>query len=75
MSQTIVPRGTTQDASIEGEKPEERAGYLVMRLRPGEGLVISDDIEVRLASVSTRKMGEAHLAIRAPKSIRIRRVK
>ena len=57
------------------EKPEERkAGYLVMRLKPGEGVLIADEIEIRIAT-PVGKTSDTQIAIRAPKHLAIRRVK
>jgi sRNA-binding carbon storage regulator CsrA len=50
---------------------EEKAGYLVLRIREKEGIFINDTIEVRIAEI--RSMKEVQLAIRAPKSIPIRK--
>jgi sRNA-binding carbon storage regulator CsrA len=55
------------------DSPEIKAGYLVMRLKPGEGVMIFDSIEVRLSCIKT--MGEAQVAIRAPKDFIIRKLR
>lgn len=55
------------------DKPDQKAGYLIIRLKPREGVMIKDQIEVRLASIDRR--GEAQIAIRAPKDYTIRKVK
>lgn len=61
-----------------GDKPKDsevKAGYLVIRLKPGEGVLIYDCIEVRLAtSIGRHNQGEAQIAIRAPKEMRIRKL-
>ena len=57
----------------DDQKPEVKAGYLVMRLKPGEGVIIFDSIEVRLSCI--KSIGEAQIAIRAPKEILIRKVR
>jgi sRNA-binding carbon storage regulator CsrA len=53
---------------------EQKAGYLVLRLKPGAGAIIMECIEIRLASVSGSG-NEAQIAIKAPKEIKIRRIK
>ena len=58
----------------EKPKVEQKAGYLILRIKPREGLVIMEQIEVRLASID-RERGEVNLAIRAPKDFTIRKVK
>lgn len=56
------------------EKP--KAGYLVMRLRPGEGFTVNQEIEVRVAHKAECPIckGETQVAIKAPKEQPIRRV-
>ena len=55
------------------KEPEAKGGYLVLRLRLGEGFVVADLVEVRVAS--PKGSGDVHLAIRAPKEMKIRRLK
>lgn len=57
------------------EKPEVKAGYLVLRLKIGEGALVGENIEVRLANISTDKKNEAQIAIKAPKEVPIKRLK
>ena len=52
---------------------EEKAGYLVLRIKTGCGLVINDIIEVRISAIKT--LGEVEVAVRAPKKMPIRRVR
>lgn len=57
----------------DDKEPEVKAGYLVMRLKPGEGVMVFDCIEVRLSII--KSMGEAQIAIRAPKDFLIRKLR
>lgn len=62
--------------SHEPEKEKEveiKAGYLVIRLKPGLGVMISDLVEIRLNCI--KSMGEAQIAIRAPKEMLIRKIR
>lgn len=70
MSSVDKPTGKAPDCPVV----EEKAGYLVLRLKPGEGVMVDDSVEMRVASVSNRK-GEVHIAIRAPRSMQIRRLR
>lgn len=54
------------------EKTEEKAGYFVTRVKNGEGVVINNEVEVRLM---TKHNIKASLAIKAPKHLPIRKVK
>lgn len=62
----------TQDDEKQKD-PEVKAGYLVMRLKPGEGVMIFGSIEVRLSCIKT--LGEAQVAIRAPKDMLIKKLR
>lgn len=55
------------------KESETQLGYLVMKLKSGQGIIINGDIEVRLCAVN-RDFSEAQIAIRAPKDKKIRRV-
>lgn len=57
----------------DNKQPEVRAGYLVMRLKTGEGVMVSDLVEIRINLIKT--LGEAQIAIKAPKDLVIRKVK
>lgn len=59
----------------ENGKEELKAGYLIMRLKPGEGVMVMECIEVRLISVGTSRYLEAQIAVKAPKDILIRRLR
>lgn len=50
-----------------------KAGYLVLRLRQGDGVFIHESIEIRIAQIKV--LGEVQIAIRAPKEIQIRKVR
>jgi hypothetical protein len=65
----------TQETEIipEPAEPERKAGYLITRLRPGEGVIIDSNIEVRIAIKNQAEI--TLLAIRAPKNLQIRKVK
>lgn len=63
----------TLDPKTQDKEDEVKAGYLVMRLRPGEGVQIFDSIEIRLSMI--KSLGEAQVAIRAPRDYRIRKLK
>ena len=61
--------------SDEAKPQEPKAGYLVIRLKPGEGFVVADTIEVWLSSITPGNQGSAQIAVKAPKDLKIRRVK
>lgn len=46
-------------------------GYLVRKMREGDGITIGDDVEIRL---STSRANRAEIAIRAPQNMPIRRI-
>lgn len=52
---------------------EKKAGYLVLRLKQGDGIIISDTVEIRICEQRNKK--ETAIAIRAPKDIHIKRIK
>jgi len=55
---------------------EETAGWLVIRLRSGEGIVLgNNEAEIRVASRNHDRPIDVKLAIKAVKSLLIRRVK
>lgn len=60
---------------IKPTSENAKAGYLIMRLKPREGVVIGTDVEVRLVSPGNGKEQDAEIAIKAPKEIRIRKVR
>lgn len=72
MREAHKPVLPTHEPSNEDAKPEAKAGYLILRLRIGDGVVIADNIEVRLSS---RRGHEIQVAFRAPKHVPIRRVR
>lgn len=49
---------------------EQKLGYLVLRLKEGEGLNIEPGIEIRLCKLSPNQ-NEATIAIKAPKDQKI----
>jgi hypothetical protein len=49
---------------------DPKSGYLVLKLKTGEGITINHEIEILLRGTSR---GKAHIAVRAPKSIPIKR--
>lgn len=57
----------------EEKKEEEKGGYLVRKLKSGEGVLIADQIEIRLCEVS-RDLTGAQIAIRAPRKYIIRKL-
>lgn len=59
--------------SIEDDKPEAKAGYLVIRIKTGWGIIVDDNVEIRISSI--KSMSEVQLAIRAPKKMPIRKVR
>lgn len=62
-----------QQGSKHEDTPEVKAGYLVVRVKPGEGVMISDFVEIRLSSIKTPH--EAQIAIRAPRDMEIRKIR
>ena len=65
--------------SIENEnKEEKKAGYLVIRMASGEGVLLSEDgkppSEIRVSIPSGTKK-TITVAIRAPKALRITRLR
>lgn len=56
---------------------EEKLGYLVLRFKSGQGVIIADElgrqIEIRLCKVDSDNH-QAKLAIQAPKAMKIRRL-
>lgn len=67
---------TTNQLPPAAEVKEPKAGYMVLRLRPGEGLIIGE-IEIRISLVNGRAdpKADAQIAVRAPKNLLIRRVR
>jgi sRNA-binding carbon storage regulator CsrA len=64
-----------KEIKLKPSKTEEKkAGYLVLRLKPGEGFVLGDTIEIRLSRCADDYRA-ADVAIKAPKEVLIRRVK
>jgi sRNA-binding carbon storage regulator CsrA len=61
--------------SDEAMPQDQKAGYLVIRLKPGEGFVVADTVEVWLSSLTPGNHGSAQIAVKAPKELKIRRVK
>lgn len=64
-----------KDVSVKEIIVDKKAGFLVLRLRPGEGLMIFECIEIRLTSVGRGEPRQAEIAVRAPKDYLIRRLK
>jgi sRNA-binding carbon storage regulator CsrA len=62
-----------EEQKTDDDQPVIKAGYLVIRLKPGWGVMVNNIVEVRVSTI--RSMGEVHIAIRAPKDMPIRKVK
>jgi len=56
----------------DNPKRQTKAGYLVTRLKTGEGLVIGADIEIRIVSTQS---ADTNIAVKAPKHLQIRKVR
>jgi hypothetical protein len=71
-----LPVPITRSEEIDAESPgTDRNGWLVLRIKPREGFTVDNHVEVRLTTVNNQPIGQVKIAIKAPRSIRIRRVK
>ena len=64
-----------QDEPKKDDSGDPKAGWLVLRVKPGEGIIIGNAVEIRLATINNRTIGDVKMAIKAPRDIQIRRVK
>lgn len=64
-----------QDGSQKDSESQEGGGWLVLRIKPGEGVVLGNGVELRLATINNHHQGDVKVAVRAPREITIRRVK
>lgn len=67
-----VPEAISDPAEPKADQPTRSpSGYLVVRLRHGQGLQLGPDAEVW---VSKQQGDSVQLAVRAPRSVKIRKL-
>ena len=73
-----MTEGTNLDPqqTLLSDKPKETAGYLVVRLKPREGVLIGNEVEVRVTvRTSCECQYSLALAVRAPRHLKVTRVR
>ena len=68
MNEEKLPEPTERSSEVP---KEPQPGYLILKMKDGQGVMVSDDVEIRLCQARNNK---ADIAIRAPRHKRIRRI-